>query len=457
MIDSLKTLVSEISGEYIGADVSITGVHINSREIEKGQLFVAIKADRDGHDFVQNAIENGACAVLVSDKQHNLAVPQIVVGDTRKALFDLAQAYRSKLNMPVLSLTGSCGKTTTKEMLVCTLSAFGKVHYSKGNFNNDLGVPITILSTPNDADFLVVEAGTNAKGEIPYLATLIQPDIAGITNVSASHLEKLQSLEGVMLEKGALLQALVNKNGCAIINLDDGRIVQYATSLAVQKVSFSMQQQADVQLVSYKASSNKLDYEVRVDDIIYSGQLKIVGKHNIQNALMTLAYIKALKLDIQKSCIALCNFKPYKGRFSLHQVNSYLSVIDDTYNASVQSVKAAIEDLSSFDGVKYIVLSNMGELGEHAEFYHQQVGRWIKEARIDHVYLYGHKEWMEIMRAEVDSHVQYFAAKESLISTLITQLKNMIKQNTRVLIKGSNANKMGEVVVAVLEQYPAIL
>ncbi|WP_440993126.1 UDP-N-acetylmuramoyl-tripeptide--D-alanyl-D-alanine ligase [Cysteiniphilum litorale] len=454
MIKSLKSWALQLNDcQYIGQDVAITGAHINSKEISQGQLFVALQGERDGHDFIEHSIQNGAAAVLVTQKQVDLGVPQIIVKDTRKALFDLALLYRKTLNMPVLSITGSCGKTTTKEMLVSMLKAFGKVHYSHGNFNNDLGVPMTVLSTPQDVDFVVIEAGTNAPGEIPHLTQLIKPDYAGITNVSASHLEKLKSLDGVMLEKGALLQG-IQPQGKAIINLDDPRINAFAKDLAVDQVTFSMSNTAaDIYLYAQQESITALSFTVSVAKNHYEAQLNVIGQHNIQNTLTALSFIYALRLDIQSALNALADYQPYKGRFSLVFLNDYVTLIDDTYNASVQSVKAAINDLATFKGEKYLVLSNMGELGEHAEHYHQEVGRLIKQSSIDYVYLYGNKAWMTLLAQEAGGYARYFEHKNALIEALRNDLNNNQNILSRILVKGSRANQMEDVVGALKKYY----
>ncbi|GGF97595.1 MULTISPECIES: UDP-N-acetylmuramoyl-tripeptide--D-alanyl-D-alanine ligase [Cysteiniphilum] len=454
MIKSLKSLALQLNDcQYVGQDVAITGAHINSKEISQGQLFVALQGERDGHDFIEHSIQNGAVAALVTQQQADLNVPQIIVKDTRKALFDLALLYRKTLNLPVLSITGSCGKTTTKEILVSMLKAFGKVHYSHGNFNNDLGVPMTVLSTPQDVDFVVIEAGTNAPGEIPHLTQLIKPDYAGITNVSASHLEKLKSLDGVMIEKGALLQG-IQPQGKAIINLDDPRINAFAKALAVDQVTFSMNNTAaDIYLYAQQESITALSFTVSVAKKRYEARLNVIGQHNIQNTLTALSFIYALQLDIQSSLNALANYQPYKGRFSLVTLNDYVTLIDDTYNASVQSVKAAINDLATFKGDKYLVLSNMGELGEHAEHYHQEVGRLIKQSSIDYVYLYGNKAWMTLLAQEAGGYARYFEHKNALIEALRNDLNNNQNILSRILVKGSRANQMEDVVGALKKYY----
>ncbi|WP_162896498.1 UDP-N-acetylmuramoyl-tripeptide--D-alanyl-D-alanine ligase [Cysteiniphilum halobium] len=454
MIESLKSLALQLNGcKYIGQDVAITGAHINSKEISQSQLFVALQGERDGHDYIHDALKNGAVAVLVTQQQADFDVPQIIVKDTRQSLFDLALLYRKTLNMPVLSITGSCGKTTVKEMLVCMLKAFGKVHYSQGNFNNDLGVPMTVLSTPQDADFVVIEAGTNAPGEIPYLTQLIKPDYAGITNVSASHLEKLKSLDGVMVEKGALLQGIKGQ-GKAIINLDDPRINAFATGLAIDKVTFSMHNtNADIYLCDQTESITALSFTLSVARKPYQAYLDLVGVHNIQNTLTALAFIHALQLDITLALKSLASYQPYKGRFSLAYLNDYVTIIDDTYNASVESVKAAINDLAKFKGDKYLVLSNMGELGEYAGHYHQEIGHLIEQSRIDYVYLYGNEVWMTLLAKAAGNHARYFEKKSGLIEALLVDLNKNQSTWSRILVKGSRANKMEEVVGALKKYY----
>lgn len=457
MVKSLKSLALNLNEyEYIGEDVAITGAHINSKEISKGQLFVALQSLRDGHDFIEDAIANGAVAILVNKKQSVLEVSQIIVNDTRKALFDLALIYRKTLSIPVLSITGSCGKTTTKEMLVCMLKAFGKVHYSEGSFNNDLGVAMTVLSTPQYADFVVIEAGTNAPGEILHLTQLIQPDCAAITNVSASHLEKLKSLEGVMIEKGALLKA-IKGNGKAIINLDDPRINSFSKDLSVDKITFSMiKTNADIYLCDQIKSVKMLGFTLSIKAKLYDVQLNIIGTHNIQNILTAISFIHALQLDIQGALKSLSNYQPCQGRFSLACLNNYITVIDDTYNASVQSVKAAIKNLPKFSGDKYIVLSNIGELGEYSEVYHQEIGRLINKSVIDYVYLYGNKKWMTSLAKETGYNARYFENKNELIWALFDDLKRNNYILSCILVKGSRANKMEEVVEALTKYYKKI-
>ena len=444
MVQSLKYLSDTIGANYIGKDTAITGVHINSKEIKPKGLFVAILGNRDGHQYIPDAIDQGASAVLVSKYQENLSIPQILVPETQQALFDLAVAYRKMLNMPVIAITGSCGKTTTKEMIAHILSKVGKLSYSPKSFNNHLGVPITILSARVDNDFLVLEAGTNSPGEIPQLASLIQPDIAGITNIGASHLEKLLSLEGVMAEKGALLTALPGQ-GIAIINADDPYIVKYVKGLGCQKICFSMHSDKDsmITLVGAKETAIGHCYTIDVAKQRYQGILKIYGAHNLQNAIMAISFCYALNIDIALAITVLERFSAYQGRSAIHQINQNLSIIDDSYNASVQSVAAAIKNLSDFKGVKILVLSSMGELGDLANFYHHKIGQQIDQAKLNAVYLYGNQKLVKNIIEGSNGVAKYYHNKQAIMD----EIKDKLDENipTRIVIKGARAHKMEEI------------
>jgi len=444
VIQSLKNLSRKIDARYIGKDTAITGVHIDSKKIRPNELFVAIVGTRDGHQYIPDAINHGASAVLVSKLQENLSVPQILVPETQQALFDLALAHRKTLSMPVIAITGSCGKTTTKEMLAHILSTVGKLSYSQKSFNNHLGVPITLLSTGMDDEFLLLEAGTNSPGEIARLATLIQPNIAGITNIGASHLEKLLSLEGVMSEKGNLLNALP-RQGTAIINIDDPYIIEYAKDLNCQKVSFSIHsdKNATITLVDFKEMALGYRYTVQVAKQLHQGTLTVYGAHNLQNVVMAISLCYALDIDVTTAIKALENFNAYQGRSMIHQINQNLSIIDDSYNASVQSVESAIAALSNFNGVKILVLSSMGELGKLADFYHHKIGQQIDQANLDTVYLYGNQNLADCIIQGSNGAAEYCNSKQ----VIINNIKNALDKSTptRVVVKGARAHKMEEI------------
>ncbi|MED7818579.1 MULTISPECIES: UDP-N-acetylmuramoyl-tripeptide--D-alanyl-D-alanine ligase [unclassified Francisella] len=445
MIKSLKQLAIQAGLEYLGEDISIQTVSINSNDIKQDALFVAIVANRDGHEFTPSAIANGAKALLVS-KEQDLDIPQILCGNTIKGLRALAKEYRKSLNMPIISLTGSCGKTTVKEMIV-TLLSNKKVHFTQGNFNNYLGVPMTILETPQDVDFAVVEAGTNVGGEIKAAADIIQPDIAMITNVGASHLENLKTLDGVMIEKGELLKALP-KDGYCIVNLDDERIPHYVDKLDCKKITCSMRNQAaDILLLDYKFSSEYYDVQVRIFDKQYSYKLPNIGKHNILNSILAIASVVATGIQPSEFLENTQKIKNYKGRFSSEKLTEKLTLVDDTYNASVAAMKAAIDDLIDFKGKKILVASSMRELGSEAENYHRQMGQWLAQANLDRVFLFGDKQLMEYALKEAnDQKVTYYESKEHLNKDLIDFIASSKQEEVKVTVKGARSYKMEDIV-----------
>ncbi|MFV9972903.1 MAG: UDP-N-acetylmuramoyl-tripeptide--D-alanyl-D-alanine ligase [Francisella endosymbiont of Hyalomma asiaticum] len=451
MIKSLKQLATQAGLEYLGEDVSLQTVAINSNEIRHDGLFVAIVANRDGHEFIPSAITNGAKAVLVSKKQ-DLDIPQIVCQNTIKGLRALAKEYRKSLTMPIIFITGSCGKTSVKEMIV-TLLGEKKVHFTKGNLNNYLGVPITVLETSQNADFTVIEAGTSAGGEIKAAADIIQPNIAMITNVGACHLENLKTLDGVMIEKGELLKALP-KNGYCIVNLDDERIPNYAKQLECKKITCSMTNpKADILVLDYNVTSKSYAVKIRIFDKEYDYKLPNIGKHNLFNSVLAISSVIAAWLKPEEFLTNTQNIKSYKGRFSSEYLTDKLILVDDTYNASTAAVKAAIEDLAEFDGKKIIAISSMRELGDEAENYHRKMGQWLKKVNLDKIFLFGEKNLIDYVLAEYpNQNAKYYDSKDELNNDLTKVLDEYKSQNTKLTVKGARSFKMEEVVAFVKQR-----
>ncbi|ALB01470.1 UDP-N-acetylmuramoylalanyl-D-glutamyl-2, 6-diaminopimelate--D-alanyl-D-alanine ligase [Francisella persica ATCC VR-331] len=451
MIKSLKQLATQADLEYFGEDVSIQTVAINSNEIRHDGLFVAIVANRDGHEFIPNAIANGAKAVLVSKKQ-DLDIPQIVCQNTIKGLRAIAKEYRKSLTMPIISITGSCGKTSVKEMIVALLGE-KKIHFTRGNLNNYLGVPMTVLETLQNADFTVIEAGTNVVGEIKAAADIIQPNIAMITNIGACHIENLKSLDGVMIEKGELLKALP-KNGYCIVNLDDERIINYAKQLECKKLTCSMTNpKADILVLDYKVTSKSYAVKIRIFDKEYDYQLPNIGKHNLFNSVLAISSVIAAGLKPEEFLTNTQNIKSYKGRFSSEHLTDKLILVDDTYNASAAAIEAAIEDLAEFDGKKIIAISSMRELGDEAENYHRKIGQWLKKVNLDKIFLFGEKNLIDYVLAEYpNQNAKYYDSKDELNNDLTKVLDEYKSQNTKLTVKGARSFKMEEVVAFVKQR-----
>lgn len=454
MIKSLKELTEKVGLEYIGKDTSIETVAINSNDIKTNSLFVAIVAGRDGHEFIPQAIANGAKAVLVSKKQDNISIPQIIYTNTIKGLRVLAKEYRNSLKMPIISLTGSCGKTTVKEMIV-TLLGNKKVHYTQGNLNNYLGVPMTILATPQDAEFTVIETGTSVGGEIKAATEIIQPNIAMITNIGACHLENLKTLDGVMTEKGELLQAL-SKDDICIVNLDDERILAYTTSLNCKKITCSMHNsQADIFIKKYNLNNGSYDITISIFNEIYNYRIPAIGRHNLFNSVMAIATILATGLAPKEFLGNTINIRNYAGRFSSQQITPKLTLVDDTYNASATAIHAAIEDLAEFNGNKILVISSMRELGDKSQEYHTQMGQWIARANLDRVFLYGNAEDLHFTRLALKNNdkVSFYQSKDTLSNDLLSCIALFEKQSTKVIIKGARFYAMEYFINCIKKQY----
>jgi len=445
MIKSLKKLSQQCGFKYIGDDVVIETISINSSQIKKNSLFVAIVGNRDGHVFIPQAVENGAKALLVSQFNSQIATPQIVVKNTIKALQRLAKKYRENLKMHIFALTGTCGKTSIKEMLVTLLSTKYKVHFTQGNLNNYLGVPITILETPQDCNFLIVEAGTSVQGEIIKSTEIINPDVALITNIGASHLENLKTLDGVLEEKKAIFYFLDKKQGTAVINFDDKLLVNYAKNVSVNKITVSSQKKADVYLKSFMLNDVcGYDLEIIIKSKHYAIYLPLCGLHNIKNYLLAVAVIVALGVDFCDIKNATQNLKSFKGRFELEKLSNKLTLIDDSYNASVPSVETTIDYLNSLNEESILVLSSMVELGDKANYFHKQISDKIKTSKIFQVYLYGDYRYLKnIVNIIGKDRVKYFQDKGVLKKHLIDKIRSSSK--ITVLVKGARFYKMNDV------------
>ncbi|HEY9051062.1 MAG TPA: UDP-N-acetylmuramoyl-tripeptide--D-alanyl-D-alanine ligase [Gammaproteobacteria bacterium] len=435
---SLVQTTKVLGGELIGNDAMFTSVSTDTRTLKKGALYFALKGERfDGHEFVNAAKQSGASAAVVSDL-NNIDLPQIKVEDTRKALGRLAAAWRQHFKGKVIAITGSNGKTTAKEMIAAILAKQGDVLATKGNLNNDIGLPLTLLGMEKQ-NYAVVELGANHPGEIDYLTHIANPDVAVITNAGPAHLEGFGSLEGVARAKGEIYRGLT-QSGVAVINADDVFADFWLKLCKDNKViRFALEHDAEVKgewqpdvtggVLSIATKSN--NFEVR---------LNVPGKHNAMNALAATAACLAAGASIENIQFALSEFSPVKGRLNLMAAASGATIIDDTYNANPASLKAGLDVLSKLPGEHWLVLGDMGELGEDARQLHADVAKLALESGIDHVYATG-----ENSKATVKAfgeNAMHFSTQKDLIDFLHSKLH----QNLNVLIKGSRFMKMEKVV-----------
>ncbi len=431
------------------AGTEITSVSTDSRKIVPGALFVAIKGEKfDGHEFVRHVIEAGAAAVLVNDDRAdefmNSGVTLLSAKDTIQAYGEIARIYRRLRRFKVVALTGSNGKTSTKEILHSFFSHRYKTFATGSNNNNHIGVPLTILSAPADTEYLILEIGTNHFGEIEYSAGIAVPDYGVILNIGDSHLEYLINRHGVRKEKEALLKAAEANNGTVFINLDDPQLAPLVSKYGRVR-TFSFGSEAD-----YKGKIMGFTNDVKTILNIFSpaGKFDVIvplpGENNAKNMLAAIAIGMECGLTPQDIIAAAGKITPAKGRLNRIETSEF-SVVDDTYNANPGSMKAAFDYLGrdKTRSTKMAVLGDMFELGENAPEMHAALAKYIKQNEISKVFLTG-----ENMRHLADKlsgmkiENRHFSDKSDLAAYLL----NINMQDAIILVKGSRGMKMEEIV-----------
>jgi len=432
-----------LNGQLIGESVDFSSVSINTRTLQAGDLYVAIQGDHfDGHEFIDQAVASGATAAIVH-KPVITQLPVIKVEDTRKALAQLATAWRQKFNGKVVAITGSNGKTTVKEMVAAIAAKQGDVIATQGNFNNDIGLPLTLLKMQQE-DIAVIEMGANHKGEIANLTNVTRPDVALINNAAQAHLEGFGSLEGVAQAKGEIFEGL-SATGIAVINKDDAFCV-YWCELATDKkiITFSMQDKTADVYGEWESTD-----EGGCLTVIYQGteiniHLNLYGLHNAMNALAAISVAYALNIKSEHIVSALNVFIAVKGRLNFHQVNKNFTLIDDTYNANPDSLLAAINVLKKLSGEHWLVLGDMGELNNTQQV-HIDAGKQAKSAGISRLLTLG-----EASQYAVDAfgcNAKNFKTKEALVKYIYQNQA----ENLKILIKGSRFMQMEQVVNLLLK------
>lgn len=432
------------------AGLHIERVTIDSRQVQPGDLFIAIRGPNfDGHDYAAQAVEAGAQAVLCAHPLP-LDVPQILVADTRYALGLLGRAVKQEAQVKCVAVTGSSGKTTVKEMLSVILRQRGQVLATKGNFNNDIGVPLTLLELSEQDDFAVIELGANHRGEIAYTTSLTRPDVAIINNVSPAHVEGFGDIWGVARAKSEIAKGL-GENGTIITNGDSSFYDFWQREYASRKHVVFATERDDA---AVRATDIELDAQGCPRFKLHSAageitiEVPLPGRHNVSNALAAASACIELGVSLQDIARGIASLRAVPGRMCVTEVVPGLRIIDDTYNANVASAKAALDVLASFPGYRVMVLGDMGELGANARSYHEEVGAHAIDVAIDNLFTLG-------VLSQSASQVfnghggQHFNNKEALLSAL----KEIMKRETdlTILIKGSRSAHMEKVVTALTD------
>ena len=442
----LSVAATDTKAKLVGADIMYNGVGIDSRSVTSGQLFVALKGGNfNGHDFAQQAIADGAAAVLV-DHEIPGALPALVVKDTYQALGQLAGYQRNQNNLPLVAITGSNGKTTVKEMLASILRVHcqndEQVLATQGNLNNHIGLPLTLLKLNQQHRYAVTEMGMNHSGEISYLSHIAQPDVAVITNAASAHIGELGSLEAIALAKAEILSGL-KVDGTAVLNADDEFFPLWKAAAANYKlISFGLKNKADVS-AHYQLQASASFLEIKTPQGVFEVVLPVSGLHNVSNALAATA--AAFVLGVPQTAIAqgLEDYASVAGRLQrLTGINSAV-VIDDSYNANPASVHAAIDVLKAQAGEKILVLGDMGEMGEGAEELHAELGRYAKASGIKSLMTLG--DLGANIATAFGTGAVHYASAESLSADLVVKMN----VSAVVLVKGSRFMKMERIVKAI--------
>ncbi|MCB1735377.1 MAG: UDP-N-acetylmuramoyl-tripeptide--D-alanyl-D-alanine ligase [Gammaproteobacteria bacterium] len=430
-------------------DGTFAGLVIDSRDRTSGALFVALRGDRfDGHDFAADAVANGAGALLV-ERRLDVDVPQLLVANARIALGAIAAAWRDELPLTVVGITGSNGKTTNKEMVAAILSQCGATTATKGNLNNDIGVPLTLARLAPGLQYAVIEMGANHPGEIAYLSGLARPDVALLANAGAAHLEGFGSLEGVAKAKGEIFDSL-GATGRAVINADDRFADQWLERVGARPVfRFGLRNKADF-TATWVSNGHGSRVSMQTPLGAVQIDLPLPGEHNVMNALGASAAAVAAGAGIAEIKSGLESMKAVGGRLvSKPGVNGAL-IIDDTYNANPSSFRAAIAVLAAQSTSAWLVMGDMGELGEDAAQLHADVGERAREKGISRLFALGPMSRRAVVA--FGAGARHFESIESLNAALLDE----IRAGQLVLVKGSRSMRMERVVAALSAPRPTI-
>lgn len=419
------------------AQVSFLGANIDSRKIQPGQLFVALQGERDGHDFIPMALEKGAAAVLCSHCDGDY--PAIVVEDTRLALGTLAREERKRLGMKVVGVTGSVGKSTTKEMIASVLQSTYRVSKSPANHNNDLGLPMAVLSMPEDTQVAVLEMGMNHFREIAYLSGIGQPDLAVIVNIGTMHIEHLGSQEGILKAKLEILEGL-RTGGKILLNGDDP-LLWSVRERPIPAVYFGTDNTAcAVRAENVTADEQGIAFDVSANGKTFPVQLALEGAHFVPDALAAVSVGLALDVPAERITQALAEFQNMAGRQEIFEAKGY-TIIKDCYNAGPESMAAALAVLGKRPGRKIAVLGDMLELGIRAQAEHYRVGR-IAAENADTVLAYGPNGSRVVSGAVTGGMGAGRARAFEDRDALIKALRAMARPGDVLLFKGSHGMHM---------------
>ncbi len=446
---TLKMAAQAVDGRLVGANESFAAIATDTRTLHAGELFVALKGGKfDGHRFIEDALGAGASGAVV-DQRDACALPQIYVKNTRRALGALARFWRDRFELPVIGVTGSNGKTTVKEMLAAILRLAAPVLATEGNFNNDIGVPLTLLRLSADHQAAVIEIGANHFGEIACLTSLTRPTIGLITNAGAAHLEGFGSVDGVAQAKAELIAGL-GADATAIINADDDYCDRWRSLAGDRKIiTFGVAKDADIRSEAIVPAGRDPDAALRFNLVCAAGsrdiELGVGGRHNVVNALAAAAAAMAAGSNLDDVAKGLRRAQEIGGRLNVIELASDIRIVDDTYNANPASLKAAMEFVGDLGGRAWLVLGDMGELGDGAAKIHEECGRSARAMGFERLFTAGP------LAGKAASCFGDGAEAYAEVDDLIAPVCRAVEPGVIVLIKASRLMHLETVVAALKE------
>lgn len=444
----LKEIAGAISGEILikGSTEEFSNVTIDSRKVSKGDIFIAIKGENfDGHKFVKGAVDSGAKLCIIHDKTicENLNeedISIILVNDTKRALLDLASYYISTLNIKVVGITGSTGKTSTKDLMAAALSERYKVFKTQGNFNNDIGLPLMIFKLDRTHEVAILEMGMSNLGEIDTLAKVAKPSIGVITNIGTSHLENLKTRENILKAKLEITNNFT-KDNVLVINADNDMLQDYYTE-KYKIVKIGIDNDYNFEGCRIIINKDSIEFGVKENGNESDATIKVPvpGKHNVLNSLLAIAVARELNVTYEEIQRGMHNLEATSMRLDVIKVNNY-TIINDAYNASPDSMEAALDVLKQYNGRKIAILGTMKELGDDSPRAHEQVGAYTKSSGVDLLFTLG--EFNDSFKRGYGS--KNFMAFNSM-EKLICELKKVIKEGDVLLIKASRSMKFENII-----------
>ena len=444
---ALSEAAEILDARFSGADVHFTGCGTDSRNISKGQMFIALQGDHfDGHNFIEEAVQKGASCVMAETTPFT-EVTNIKVANTLHAMTSLAAVWRSRFSIPIIAVTGSNGKTTVKEMLGKILACQGCTYLTPGNFNNHIGVPLSLFNLDETHRYAVIEMGASHVGEIAELTSLVQPHVALITQCAPAHLEGFGSIEQVAQAKAEIYSGL-EEAGVAIINADDAFADLWRSKCTnFKQLTFAIEQPA-----TFSAKQCEIDFQTQRSTFILDCPdgtepiwLPLLGRHNVMNALAASACAYAVGISSEDIKKGLEQIEPVPGRLQFKQASAGAQIIDDSYNANPASLVAALKVLSHYEGRKWLLLADMGELGEAAKQFHTEAGHAARKHKVERLLTLGDLSFYAGVAFGTDT--KHFESYEGLVD----YLNKVLEPGLVLLVKGSRAMRL-ERVIESLEQ-----